>query len=75
MGCNVVELSYIRPKRGIFESDGILAKDRWQKNVAGWAPSRDGLFRLSELLDEDFALMLHPLGGRLDVIFLRGLLE
>jgi hypothetical protein len=28
MGCNVVEPGYIRPKRGILESDDILAKDR-----------------------------------------------
>jgi hypothetical protein len=28
MGCNVVELSYTRPRRGILESDDILAKDR-----------------------------------------------
>jgi hypothetical protein len=26
MGCNVVELGYIRPRRGILESDDILAK-------------------------------------------------
>ena len=28
MGCNVVELGYIRPRRDILESDDILAKDR-----------------------------------------------
>jgi hypothetical protein len=27
MGCNVVELGYMRPRRGILESDDILAKD------------------------------------------------
>ena len=27
MGCNAVELSYTRPRRGILESDDILAKD------------------------------------------------
>ena len=28
MGCNVVEPGYKRPRRGILESDDILAKDR-----------------------------------------------
>jgi len=28
MGCNVAELGYMRPRRGIWESDDILAKDR-----------------------------------------------
>src|SRR5215510_5556385 len=28
MGCYVVELGYMRPRRGILESDDILAKDR-----------------------------------------------
>jgi hypothetical protein len=32
MGCNVVELGYLRPRRGILESDGILAKDT-EKNA------------------------------------------
>ena len=27
MGCNVVELGYMRPRRGLLESDDILAKD------------------------------------------------
>lgn len=27
MGCKVVELGYMRPRRGILESDDILAKD------------------------------------------------
>src|SRR6266545_188064 len=28
MGCNVAELGYMRPRRGILESDDTLAKDR-----------------------------------------------
>jgi hypothetical protein len=27
MGCNVVELGYMRPRRGILKSDNILEKD------------------------------------------------
>ena len=48
---------------------------RCQKIVSGWAWSRGGLIRLSQLFDEDFAFVLNSFDGHLDVVFLRGLLD
>ena len=54
------------------EVDGVSGP---KKIVPGLAPGRGGLFPLSQLLDEDFALMVHPFDCHLNMIFLRGLLE
>src|SRR6266508_6353279 len=44
MGCNVVELGYMRPRRGILESDDILAKDRHRRaQPASVAPRKPQL--------------------------------
>src|SRR5262245_54305080 len=65
MGCNVVEPSYMRPRRGIMESDDFLAKDSGQLLDSPVLPAGrryiaalDSFFHLQLLTDVEVLIIL-----------------
>jgi hypothetical protein len=83
MGCNVVELDYMRSRRGILESDDILAKEK-HLCAARLRPGRDGfLFApraghrhptpvhadIDSVLIENLSYLDHVTCGNLRIVF------